>query len=1509
MPLAGGAADKFGNRYEGRWTVLAMAEVLDERADAIRLEPPGEEGAGVEFWVRRGAYSKYHQVKRQHGAEGRWTIASLGEKRTLSHFFDKLDDPASQCVFASTHSAFQLDELADRARSASSWQEYEREFLKSEKVKTAFDELRIYWRSCKETEAYERLKRVYVRSIDEETLRVMLESHLATIIEGQTPSVVAAILAQYALDQVHQELIATDIWQHLEREGCRRREWGKDPHVLAMVEAQNKRYLGLLQDEAIRGTLFARDEAEIAVNKLLSTAKKSSVMLAGEAGVGKSSVTPQVVEQLVELGWSVLAFRVDRMEPQPTPDHVGERLNLPGSPAHVLASVAQGRDCALVIDQLDAVSLASGRHPQFFECINEIIKQATTFPRMRLVLVCRKFDIDNDHRLRRLVEEHGIAQIININRLSHDKVREVVTLLNLDASKLSVKQLDLLSVPLHLNLLSEIATDPQVNTLNFDTAKDLYDKFWVRKRALVRARLGRDARWTNVIDVLCDYMSEEQVLSAPINILDEDDLDTDAKAMASEHVLTFDNGRYSFFHESFFDYAFARRFAAHKRRLVPFLLEREQHLFRRAQVRQILLHEREQAHSAYLEDLAALITHDRVRFHLKSVVFALLGGVTELTTEEFDIVRPLLEELSHPLANEAWGLLHRSGEWFKLADAQKLITAWLNDTEGERVNRTVLVLRAVQQSFPDRVAELLKSHVNESEDWNRRTAFVMQWSGLSGSRQFFNLFLRSIDEGILDGVRGPIVSNSDFWDLSYKLPEEQPAWACEVIGHFYNRLLAVSYTVGAVDPAIHIATVIQNSARDHHDDYFLKAARGAPLVFVEQVLPFMQRVMELTARKIDEPPVSDSVWFYRNYGENYGAGDSLLTAMVEALSALAVSDSTIFSVYSARLRASEFDTAQFLLVRAYTANGKEFAEEAAEYLYERPARLRTGYASSDHWATWLLLQAITPYCSDNALRRLEDVLLNYYTGWERSADGRRGYGYSQFTLLEGIVPTRQSERVQRRLGEWRRKFNRLTVEEPTGILTGVVHSPIEQDATLKMTDEQWLGAITRHNQEDPDTRIIGGEFIGGAGQLASLMKAQAKQEPTRFAEIACQFTDETNIRYFEAVLRGVADAGVSLDLAVRLCRRCHDLPSRPLGRWIPPVIAKLSPLQLPDEALEIVAWYATEDPDPERELWRTDAGGNKTHFGGSIDAAAINSVRGVAAEAVGILIFHDRERLAKLLPTVEHMVADPSIAVRACVARALTAVLRHDRDLAVAFFLKLCATEEMLLQVSRVEAFMKYALHTHFEMLAPLLLRMIGADSQEAQIAGARLACSIALLKDDARPAAEACLAGNEFHRRGAAQVFAANLRQARFRKFCEDKLVILFNDSSEKVRDEAAGCFRGFENEQLGEYAELVGAFIPSEAFVHEHRNLFFALDRTTARLPDETCTACERFFHVVGAEAADVRTHGAAESYMVSKLLIRVYGQHKSPEIQGRCLNLIDLLARTKVLGLDEAIKDYER
>jgi hypothetical protein len=139
--------------------------------------------------------------------------------------------------------------------------------------------------------------------------------------------------------------------------------------------------------------------------------------------------------------------------------------------------------------------------------------------------------------------------------------------------------------------------------------------------------------------------------------------------------------------------------------------------------------------------------------------------------------------------------------------------------------------------------------------------------------------------------------------------------------------------------------------------------------------------------------------------------------------------------------------------------------------------------------------------------------------------------------------------------------------------------------------------------------------------------------------------------------------------------------------------------------------------------------------------------------------------------------------------------------------------------------------------------------------------------------------------------------------------LISFFNDPSEEVRSEAANCFGRLKEEQAGDYDELADAFIISEAFVHEHRSLFHALEKTPARLSDTTCTAAERFFDIVGTDSADLRTHGAAESYTVTKLIIRTYAQSKSSEAKGRCLDLIDRVTRLRAFGLDEAIDEYER
>jgi hypothetical protein len=257
-----------------------------------------------------------------------------------------------------------------------------------------------------------------------------------------------------------------------------------------------------------------------------------------------------------------------------------------------------------------------------------------------------------------------------------------------------------------------------------------------------------------------------------------------------------------------------------------------------------------------------------------------------------------------------------------------------------------------------------------------------------------------IDKGILDEARDPIAVNSDFWNLIYSLPGERPDWACEVIGHYFQRRLTLSLAAGSPNPFHRHAGAVPDSQL--HDEIFMKSARVAPLMFIKEVLPFMLRIMSLTSEQTGDPPWPDPVWQYRPVGRAYTSNAALLAAMETALSSLATNDSEAFAVVAKQLSRENFETIQYLLIRAYAANGVGFADEAAEYLCKRPARLRTGYGDNSYWATRRLLEAITPHCSGEWLTKLEEAILNYYPEWERSVEGHHAYGRAQLTDFSAL---------------------------------------------------------------------------------------------------------------------------------------------------------------------------------------------------------------------------------------------------------------------------------------------------------------------------------------------------------------------------------------------------------------------------------------------------------------------------------------------------------------------------
>jgi hypothetical protein len=828
-------------------------------------------------------------------------------------------------------------------------------------------------------------------------------------------------------------------------------------------------------------------------------------------------------------------------------------------------------------------------------------------------------------------------------------------------------------------------------------------------------------------------------------------------------------------------------------------------------------------------------------------------------------------------------------------------SAGLNSENEEQIDRATTFLSRMQKQLPDRVAELLEPYAGSSDAWRNRLIFIIQWADISAGRQFFELFLRLIDDGTLDDARGPIAVNSDFWSLIYSLPKEEPEWACEVVAHYLNRRLTLNLTADQPNSFERKKVTIPDSQSDEH--IFLESAHNAPEAFTLKILPIVLNILDLNSQQ-DEELLSESVWTTANF-----ISEHLIVALENALSKLAEAKSEILINIVSELRDSNFELSQYLLIRVYTASGERFANEAIDHFCARPSRLKASYSYSNRYgASHKLLEVITLYCSNDKLEQLETMLLNYYPDEEKGGTVKQYHGHAQFILLDGIVSSRRSEATSRRLAELYRKFNRQPNSRYEGEIIANDTSPaIPRVATEKMTNEQWLKAIAKYNLTESN-HLENGSFVD-AQAIPKFLEEQVRKQPERFSELIFKFPDNTHQLYFDAVLRGIAEAEeqVNVQIALRVLQRCHHLPKRPCGQSISWLFQKLVDLPWTISALEILNFYALNDPNPEQESWRIQA--SDSPYGGDILTAGINSTRRSAVHSVARLIFADKNRTGYFLSSLQQVVQDPSISIRSCAAEALTAVLNYDRDLAVSLFLELCKAEDPLLGTQYIELFLHYALSTHYQQLLPILERMINSDLPEVVMVGARQACLLSMTIEEASPLAKRCFDGTEVHRMSAAEILAANLHLAHHREFCEDGLIQLFNDPDEKVRNKAAKCFSKLDWGESGHYNELVRAFVDSPAFVANCGKLIRALQKTEAKLPEATCLICEKFIDSLGEATADIRTHYAGIADTASELLIRVYSQSRDQALQSRCLDVVDRMVRFGTYGLDRALQPFER
>lgn len=1462
-----------------------VTDVIAGKAESLRVEVPGDPGLGAEFRLVRAGVAEWHQAKRQRSG-GPWTVAALANEKVLDPWWAKLA-AGDRCAFVSMTGAQELAELVERAGDAASWQEFDEEFLKAEDVRRQFQAVRRRWGDPADEAVFDALRRVEVHLIDEGQLAQRVEDRLAVLVTGN-PATVAAVLGQMVDGWLHRELTAADVWAHLAQHGISPRRLAEDVGLRRLLAEMVERHLGRLRPLYAGGAELARPQADEAFARL---EEGHSVVVAGPAGIGKSVVVAQAVQRAKAAGWPIAVVAADRLSQADTPKAVGSSLGLPDSPVTVLAGIAGTGDALLVIDQLDAVSTVSGRHPERLALVAELVAEARSHPGVRVLVACRRFDLDNDRELRTVVADGPDVAVIDSGELADDQVASLLSDLRMP-EVLSPPLRALLRVPLHLAIYVELAQRAASAAAAARTLTDLYDSFWDVKRDACRDRRGDGGdEWVGVVDLMVQEMSDRQELAVPLSRFD--DLDAQVKAMASEGVVVADERQLSFFHETFFDYCFARRFLGKGETLRDLLASVEQDLFRRAQVRQILVYLRSADRQAYLADLVHLFAAPQIRLHIKALTIAVLDTV-DPTPEEWAVLRPIVSDRSHPLHARAWQSLRRNPGWFPVLDGAGEWQAWLSSPADADVRDAAWALSGLADHDPARVAALVASLPRDDQ----HLRVFLRLADVHAGRPLFDLLLRAVDDGLYDGSH-----TSDVWYTAHEVASRHPDWAVEFVAAVLRRGIHVSDQDGEPNPFA-VAGSLDRRHESNADDVIEAAAAGAARTFVEMLLPLMVEIMRRNQRPewSDGEPVDDAIWSTRFYGSRIDVAADLFHGMERALRSVAASDPTWARWKIQELRDSGFESAWYLAARAYLGNPIVFALDAAQWLTAAPGTLRLGYSDAPYWASRELITAIAPHLPARELSELEGAVLYYTTEWERTPDGRRARGYSELALLNALPDPLRSGAGTRRLAELRRKFDKDDVEPPRGVTAGAVPPPIPEHKAEKMTDAQWLGAMARHSGSDLKY-TADGRLVGDAYAQAGVLESVAAKQPERFARLLLRFRAGTAQSYIDAVVRAIAGARLDPELILAVCQHVHAIGD-PVGlRWIARLVEAESAASLPAELLAIVASIATDGAD--------GADSDDEATADDVDSTGLNSTRGAAALALGRLIHDDPERLASLVATLRAVCVDPSMPVRAIAVRALLFVLYADEDTAVDLFLTAVAgAGDPLLASAHVNAFLNIAIRRQrYAEVAGVLTRMSASASDLVRQTAARQLTVASYLDPTLDPAVDEIFAGDEANRAAIAGVYAANIVHPDRRERAIDMLGRALRDGSRTVRDAAAHAFYDLKDERLDPFVPLFEHLVRSPALTEDAGPVLNVLEQCRHPLPTVALDVCEHFVAAHGQNLGNISTAAASDAMHAVRVALRLHAQHTDPDTRRRCLDLIDSLVAAQAHNIEKDLAAIER
>nr|WP_199002966.1 ATP-binding protein [Flavobacterium sp. ASV13] len=362
-------------------------------------------------------------------------------------------------------------------------------------------------------------------------------------------------------------------------------------------------------------------------------------LLAADAGKGKTVILKDLYDILTLEGTPVLGLKADKIQSSNLLD-LQHKIGLSLPVIQFLELCKENHEnIVIIIDQIDALSQSMSADRSFIEVFKSLIDKFTFDPNIRIIISVRLFDLSYDPALR----VYKNIKAINVAQLSDQIVFKHLEALDICKSQVNTRLLALLKTPNHLNIFGRIVK-ANGNFRSVNSLQDLYSELWRIKISNIPHNHPVNPK---KVKKLLYKIAEKMFLFQSTNII-ESQFDTfyrELNYLESERLIKREKNYIQFFHQTFYDFTFAKHFVEKDRSLIAYIKEQEQSILIRSAVNMIFHYLRDYNPIVYHKTVGDVFMDKEIMHHIKHMIFCWIAYMETPTEKENEIIIGTAEDI------------------------------------------------------------------------------------------------------------------------------------------------------------------------------------------------------------------------------------------------------------------------------------------------------------------------------------------------------------------------------------------------------------------------------------------------------------------------------------------------------------------------------------------------------------------------------------------------------------------------------------------------------------------------------------------------------------------------------------------------------------------------------------------------------------------------------------------------------------------------------------------------